>query len=162
MGKEKPAPLKLRLKPADVARVGKVSFTPARFNTRHVSHSAGIERTIVTSTGNFVVTWNFRHVKKGKLQEYQVQRRLGSISLSWSVLPCTIADTDADQRVCSKYRDGPVYDGARRHRRGCNAFRRGAGEAQGGKYVRVALSTRVRREAGAGQALIVGVSFVVQ
>lgn len=74
LGKNKRAPIKLQLKPSDIANVGKVSFTPAKFNTRHISNAGGhVERTIVTSTGNYVITWNFRHIKKGRLQEYQMR-----------------------------------------------------------------------------------------
>jgi hypothetical protein len=45
-----------------------LSFTPARFNV-------GIneeEKTIVTSTGPYVITWNFRRVKLGH-KEYQIK-----------------------------------------------------------------------------------------
>jgi len=47
-----------------------VSFTPARFNMGH----GAIEKTIVTSTGPFVITWNFRRVKQGKIFDYQIKR----------------------------------------------------------------------------------------
>jgi len=47
-----------------------VNFTPARFNTGE--HA--MEKTIVTSTGPFVITWNFRRVKQGKLYDYQIKR----------------------------------------------------------------------------------------
>jgi len=72
--KEAMAAIKLRLKPEDVLRVGgKVQFTTAHFNTRHVGTSEEPERRIITSTGRFVVTWNFRQVKQGRLQEYSVR-----------------------------------------------------------------------------------------
>src|SRR5690242_4364197 len=46
-----------------------VSFTPARFNTGEMS-----ERSIVTSTGPYVITWNFRRVKAGHLYDYQIKK----------------------------------------------------------------------------------------
>jgi hypothetical protein len=70
----KPIPRRLQLKPEHVAYMeGSVSFTPARFNT-------GIneaEKTIVTSTGKYIITWNFRRVKKGRTDDYQIKVRLG-------------------------------------------------------------------------------------
>lgn len=67
----KPTPRRLQLRPEHVAYMDTpISFTPARFNT-------GIdedEKTIVTSTGPYVVTWNFRRVKSGKLDDYQIKK----------------------------------------------------------------------------------------
>jgi hypothetical protein len=67
----KPMPKRLQLKPEHAAYINApIAFTPARFN-------AGIdeiERSIVTSTGPYVITWNFRHVKLGKLHEYQIKK----------------------------------------------------------------------------------------
>ncbi|KXS18694.1 VID27-domain-containing protein [Gonapodya prolifera JEL478] len=61
MGQSKPVPRRLQLKPEHVAYMGgTVNFTPARFDT-----GEGSERMIVTSTGEFVVSWNFRKVKAG-------------------------------------------------------------------------------------------------
>ncbi|KAG0091073.1 hypothetical protein BGZ92_001573 [Podila epicladia] len=68
--KAKPAPIKLHLKPEHVAAMKQpVSFTPARFNTG-VNEE---EKTIVTSTGPYVITWNFRRVKNGHY-EYQIKQ----------------------------------------------------------------------------------------
>lgn len=70
MGKEKPAPKRLQLKPEHVAFMGsQVSFTTARFST-----GSAEERSIITSTGPFVITWNLRRVKQGKLFDYQIKR----------------------------------------------------------------------------------------
>lgn len=71
MGKNKPAPVKLTITPRDVVRyrMGAINFTPAHFNT-----GSSLERSIVTSTGPFIVTWNFRAVKQGRLDCYQVKR----------------------------------------------------------------------------------------
>lgn len=47
-----------------------MSFTPAKFN-------AGLnelEKTIVTSTGPYVVMWNFRQVKLGKVDSYLIRK----------------------------------------------------------------------------------------
>lgn len=71
MGKNKPAPRKLVIKPEDIVkyRMGEINFTPAHFNT-----GSSLERSIVTSTGPFIVTWNFRSVKLGRLDNYKVAR----------------------------------------------------------------------------------------
>ncbi|KAJ1750097.1 Vacuolar import and degradation protein 27 [Coemansia sp. RSA 1821] len=58
---KKPAPKRLQLKPEHVVYMGApISFTPAKFNQAPDGNSA--EKTIVTSTGPFVVTWNLRRV----------------------------------------------------------------------------------------------------
>ncbi|KAK4049731.1 Vacuolar import and degradation protein 27 [Microbotryomycetes sp. JL221] len=72
---EKPTPKKLQLRPEHVAHMQEqsregVSFTPAKFN-------AGLdstERTIVTSSGPYIVAWNFRHVKQGVTNQYTIRR----------------------------------------------------------------------------------------
>ncbi|KAF9358554.1 hypothetical protein BGX34_008884 [Mortierella sp. NVP85] len=65
----KPEPIVLTLKQEHIAAMKTpLSFTPARFNV-------GIneeEKTIVTSTGRYVITWNFRRVKLGH-KEYQIK-----------------------------------------------------------------------------------------
>ncbi|WVQ82121.1 hypothetical protein IAT38_004249 [Cryptococcus sp. DSM 104549] len=67
----KPIPRRLQLKPEHVAYMeDPVSFTPARFNT-------GInetEKTIVTSTGKYVIIWNFRRLKQGRYDDYQIKQ----------------------------------------------------------------------------------------
>lgn len=70
MGAEKPAPKRLQLKPEHIAFMGSaVNFTPARFST-----GSSEERSIITSTGPYVITWNLRRVKQGKLSEYQIKK----------------------------------------------------------------------------------------
>ncbi|KAI9028570.1 VID27 cytoplasmic protein-domain-containing protein [Hyaloraphidium curvatum] len=70
MGEQKPMPIRLKLRPEHVAFMGvEVSFTRARFNT-----GEGDEKYIVTGTGPFVVTWNFRRVKAGKLYDYVIKK----------------------------------------------------------------------------------------
>jgi len=70
MGGRKPAPRRLQLKIEDVRKLGGVvNFTPARFNV-----GAAGERSIVTSTGAWVITWNFRKVKQNVLDVYQMKR----------------------------------------------------------------------------------------
>ncbi|KDE05752.1 hypothetical protein MVLG_03844 [Microbotryum lychnidis-dioicae p1A1 Lamole] len=72
---QKPMPKRLQLKPEHVAYMQEqsregVSFTPAKFN-------AGLgadERTIVTSTGPYIVAWNFRQVKQGNVANYTLRR----------------------------------------------------------------------------------------
>jgi hypothetical protein len=66
----KAKPKRLTLKPEHVAWMGKnVNFTPAKFNT-----GSDLEKTIVTSTGPFVITWNFRRVKNGHLYDYSIKQ----------------------------------------------------------------------------------------
>ncbi|KAJ3117592.1 hypothetical protein HDU96_006190 [Phlyctochytrium bullatum] len=70
LGDKKPAPRRLQLKPEHVAYMGfPVAFTPARFNT-----GTDEERSIVTSTGPYVITWNFRRIKQGKLDDYTIKK----------------------------------------------------------------------------------------
>lgn len=47
-----------------------VNFTAARFNTG-VNET---EKTIVTSTGKYVVTWNFRRLKQGRTDDYSIKQ----------------------------------------------------------------------------------------
>eukprot|EP01006_Ploeotia_vitrea_P044638 TRINITY_DN66844_c7_g2_i1.p1 TRINITY_DN66844_c7_g2~~TRINITY_DN66844_c7_g2_i1.p1 ORF type:complete len:617 (+),score=94.86 TRINITY_DN66844_c7_g2_i1:47-1897(+) len=71
MGSKKPHPLRLQLLSADLAKMGgpaNVNFTAAKFNT-------GVgEQWIVTSTGPYVVTWNFRFVKLGDTKKYIIKK----------------------------------------------------------------------------------------
>jgi hypothetical protein len=70
MGKDKPVPRRLQLKREHIAQMGgKLSFTPAKFNTGPLK-----ERSIVTSSGPYIITWNFRKVRQGKLEEYQIKQ----------------------------------------------------------------------------------------
>jgi len=70
MGKEKPVPRRLQLKREHIVQMGgKINFTPARFNV-----GTDKERSIVTSTNQYVITWNFRKVRQNKLDEYQIRQ----------------------------------------------------------------------------------------
>ncbi|OZJ04820.1 hypothetical protein BZG36_02338 [Bifiguratus adelaidae] len=69
---EKPIPRRLQLRPEHVAQMGiPINFTPARFNTGTTDRDE--ERTIVTSTGPYVITWNFNRVKQGHRYDYQIK-----------------------------------------------------------------------------------------
>jgi hypothetical protein len=46
-----------------------VNFTPAKFNIGQNN-----EKWIVTSTGPYVITWNFRKVRQNILDEYQIKK----------------------------------------------------------------------------------------
>eukprot|EP00461_Guttulinopsis_vulgaris_P004495 UN04497 len=65
MGKDKPTPLKLTISPEDRLKYGieQVHFTKARFNTGTMSNTQ--ERWIATSTGPFIVTFDFEKIKSG-------------------------------------------------------------------------------------------------
>ncbi len=69
MGTDKPDPFKLSLKPRDIARYNlkTVRFTNARFDDNDP------ETSILTSTGEFIVTWSFSKVKKGVLTDYKIK-----------------------------------------------------------------------------------------
>ncbi|KAJ3341941.1 hypothetical protein HDU93_003762 [Gonapodya sp. JEL0774] len=79
MGQSKPVPRRLQLKPEHVAYMGSsVVFTPARFDT-----GEGAEKMIVTSTGEYVVSWNFRKVKAGgKGADEYVIKKYGKVVVS--------------------------------------------------------------------------------
>merc|ERR1711915_262112 len=74
MGKEKPNPKKLQIKAQDIAKhsIKNICFKPARFNNYS---SAGEENSIVTSTGDYLITWNFKKIKqRGILNDYQIKK----------------------------------------------------------------------------------------
>lgn len=68
----KPRPRILQLNPEHVAMMGgKLSFTPAKFNAGPETS----EKSIVTSTGPFVISWSLNQVvKKGKLDKYRIKK----------------------------------------------------------------------------------------
>ncbi|KAI9292857.1 VID27-domain-containing protein [Neoconidiobolus thromboides FSU 785] len=73
---EKPALKRLQLKPEHVAQISQdINFTPAKFNAGQDI----LEKYIVTSTGNYVVLWNFRQVKIGKTFAYSLKQYEESI-----------------------------------------------------------------------------------
>lgn len=66
----KPQPKRLQLRAEHVASMGHdVSFTPARFNQGEDQE----ESTIVTSSGRYVIAWDFAKVKKGRLDNYVIK-----------------------------------------------------------------------------------------
>jgi hypothetical protein len=71
MGKEKPNPKKLQVLPKDLAKysISQLNFKPARFNN---FTSAGEESSIVSSTGDFLITWRFKDIKRGILNRYKI------------------------------------------------------------------------------------------
>lgn len=71
MGKNKPIPRKLTIKNEDIVKHG---MGPIRFTTAHFNTGSSLERSIVTSTGPFIVIWNFRQVKMGRLGSYKIKR----------------------------------------------------------------------------------------
>ncbi|KAJ6536630.1 VID27 cytoplasmic protein [Mycena sp. CBHHK59/15] len=67
----KPIPRRLQLRGEHVAYMNHdISFSPARFNTGQDQE----ENAIVTSTGQFVVAWDFSKVKKGFLDKYEIKK----------------------------------------------------------------------------------------
>lgn len=70
MGQKKPVPKRLQIKPEHLAYMARaISFTPARFNT-----GEGDEKFIVTSTGPWVISWNFQKVINGQLSSYTIKK----------------------------------------------------------------------------------------
>ncbi|KAG2174822.1 hypothetical protein INT43_005884 [Umbelopsis isabellina] len=66
----KPVPRRLQLKPEHVAYMNEpISFTAARFNT-----GPNEETTIVTSTGPYVVSWNMKKIRSGKIYDYTIKK----------------------------------------------------------------------------------------
>ena len=72
MGKDKPRPKSLKLKPIDIAKykISSVRFTPAKFN---VNQNEG-ETNIITSTGDYIINWNFAKVIKGITDDYKIKK----------------------------------------------------------------------------------------
>jgi hypothetical protein len=72
MGKEKPNPKTLKIKPIDMNKYSleKLTFKPAKFN---VSKNDG-ETNIITSMGDYVIIWNFSKIKKGILDDYKIKK----------------------------------------------------------------------------------------
>ncbi|KAI3628324.1 VID27 [Malassezia furfur] len=71
----RPLPRRLQLRPHHVAYMeSEVHFTPAHFNV-----GSGGETSIVTSTGNYVVSWSFSAVKKGNPYAYVLKRYQGTV-----------------------------------------------------------------------------------
>ena len=70
MGKEKPTPIRLALKTSDIAKFGikKLAFRPAKFNNFTVGGKEEIS--IVSSTDDILVTWNFKRIKRGLRPDY--------------------------------------------------------------------------------------------
>ncbi|KAG8865237.1 hypothetical protein FRB96_000127 [Tulasnella sp. 330] len=67
----RPTPKRLQLKPEHVMYMGsEPSFTPARFNTGPDVN----ETSIITSSGQYIVAWDFLKVKKGILDKYEIRK----------------------------------------------------------------------------------------
>lgn len=67
----KPIPRRLQLRAEHVAYMdNSVAFSPARFNMGEGQE----ENAIVTSTGQYVVAWDFAKVKKGLLDKYEIKK----------------------------------------------------------------------------------------
>jgi VID27 C-terminal WD40-like domain len=46
------------------------------------------ETSIVSSSGNFVIAWDFKAIKKGKYDKYEIRRCIFNVTVSQSSLPC--------------------------------------------------------------------------
>ncbi|EJD00993.1 VID27-domain-containing protein [Fomitiporia mediterranea MF3/22] len=67
----KPQPKRLQVNNEHVAYMGhEVSFTPARFN----QGEGQSENAIVTSSGRYVIAWDFAKVKKGRVDAYTIKK----------------------------------------------------------------------------------------
>ncbi|KAI0005015.1 VID27 cytoplasmic protein [Russula compacta] len=67
----KPVPRRLQLRPEHVAYMShNISFTPARFNVGEGQE----ENAIVTSTGQYIIAWDFAKVKKGQMDKYEIKK----------------------------------------------------------------------------------------
>lgn len=70
MGSEKPNPKKLQIHVKDLAkyRIRHLDFTPARFN--NYKEATQEHTSIVTSSGPYLFTWNFKKVIRGHTKSY--------------------------------------------------------------------------------------------
>lgn len=70
ISKSKPKPFRLTIDPKDIVKyqIKFINFTPARFN----NGDSIDETSIVTSTGKYLITWNFKKVKRGMLRGYKI------------------------------------------------------------------------------------------
>jgi hypothetical protein len=93
MGKKKAIPKRLQLLPEDRRKTGVVDFTAARFNT-----GCDGEVWIVTSTGRFLITWNFRRVQQGHLNDYIMKEESETI----------VENQFANVRADKPGRDAPI------------------------------------------------------
>ncbi|KAI0284219.1 VID27 cytoplasmic protein [Russula aff. rugulosa BPL654] len=67
----KPVPRRLQLRPEHVAYMNhNIAFSPARFNIGEGQE----ENAIVTSTGQYVIAWDFGKVKKGQMDKYEIKK----------------------------------------------------------------------------------------
>ncbi|ETW83963.1 hypothetical protein HETIRDRAFT_381245 [Heterobasidion irregulare TC 32-1] len=67
----KPQPRRLQLRAEHVAYMNhNISFSPARFNVGQDQD----ENSIVTSTGQYVIAWDFAKVKKGQMDKYEIKK----------------------------------------------------------------------------------------
>ncbi|KAJ7068324.1 VID27 cytoplasmic protein-domain-containing protein [Mycena amicta] len=67
----KPIPRRLQIRAEHVAYMDHdISFSPARFNMSETQ----TENAIITSTGKFVIAWDFLKVKKGMLDKYEIKK----------------------------------------------------------------------------------------
>ncbi|KAK5942876.1 Vacuolar import and degradation protein 27 [Knufia obscura] len=71
----KPQPRRLAMKPEHIAQFqhetgAPLAFTPAKFN----ADPDGQEKSIITSTGPFLITWSLKKVVQGQKDPYQIKR----------------------------------------------------------------------------------------
>lgn len=67
----------LNISPSDIFdyKISSLNFTPARFNRT----SSGEENSIITSTGDLLIIWNFKSIKRGKTGNYKIKKMPKSI-----------------------------------------------------------------------------------
>lgn len=71
LGTDRKAPIRLELRKEHIWEMGgQIAFTSAKFNR----DPSGNEESVVTSTGPYVISWNFSKVKQGIRNAYQIKR----------------------------------------------------------------------------------------
>lgn len=72
LGKNKYVPYRLTISPEDMRKynVKEINFTAAKFNDT----KDGIERFIVSSTGNLVITWSYKKITAGHKEQYKIKQ----------------------------------------------------------------------------------------
>ncbi|KAL7748875.1 Vacuolar import and degradation protein 27 [Sorochytrium milnesiophthora] len=101
MGEHKPAPIRLSLKPETVAAMG----APLHFTTAHFNTGEEGEQTIVSSSGPYVVTWNFKKI----LQQRERERRRAASSSSSSRPSAALSSVIHEYHI-KRYPDHVVAD----------------------------------------------------
>ncbi len=90
------APIKLQVSPDDMVHynISSLNFTPAHFNTGDAQ-----EEFISTSTGNYIITWDFKKIKQGKRFHYKVRKKKAAADSKAAAIDSSSSERSG--QVCS-------------------------------------------------------------